>query len=115
KAPALGTAAEAGTAAAAPPANGPAAHITTAHKETVLTPFPDIAEHVMKPPRVWRLLTDGVQFFVGIVQIPRNVLRLAMPWRRASRPAGVFPLAFCRQPIFPVVSEHSGFAVALGE
>src|SRR5688500_11601903 len=69
----------------------------------------------MEPPRVGRLLTDGMRFFVRIVLIPRNILRLAMPWRRASRPAGVFPLRFRRQPIFPVVSEHSGLAVALGE
>ena len=69
----------------------------------------------MEPPRVGRLLTDGVRFSVRIVLIPRHILRLIMPWRRASRPAGVFPLRFRRQPIFPVVSEHSGFAVALGE
>ena len=38
-----------------------------------------------------------------------------MPWLRASRPAGVFPFRFRRQPIFPVVREHSGFAVEFGE
>jgi hypothetical protein len=69
----------------------------------------------VEPPRVGRLLTDGVRFSVRIVLIPRHILRLAMPRRRASRPAGVFPLGVRRQAIFPVVSEHSGFAVELGE
>src|SRR5207249_534095 len=91
------------------------AHIATAHKETVLTPFPDIAEHVMEPSRVGRLLTDGVRLSVRIVLMPRNILRLTMPWLRASRAAGVFPLRFRRQPMFPVVREHSGFAVEFAE
>ena len=69
----------------------------------------------MEPPRVGRLLTDRVRFFVRIVMMPRNILRLTMPWLRASRPAGVFPFRFRRQPIFPVVREHSGFAVEFGE
>src|SRR5262245_49177955 len=89
--------------------------MATAHEETVLTPFPDVAEHVMEPPRVGRLLTDGVRLAVRIVLMPRNILRLAMSWLGASRPAGVFPLRFRRQPILPVVREHSGFAVESGE
>jgi hypothetical protein len=40
---------------------------------------------------------------------------LTMPWLRASRPAGVFPFRFRRQPIFPVVREHSGLAVEFAE
>src|SRR5262249_45607564 len=97
------------------PANGPTAHVATAHEETVLTPFPDVAEHVVEPPRVGRLLTDGVRLSARIVLMPRNVLRFTMPWLGASRPGGVFPLRFRRQPILPVVREHPGFAVEPGE
>ena len=69
----------------------------------------------MEPPRIWRLLTDGVGFFIGIAMIPGNILRLAMSWLGASRPAGVFPFRFRRQSIFPVVRQHPGFAVEFRE
>src|SRR5262245_35033132 len=55
------------------------AHKATAHEETVLTPFPDIAEHVLEPPRIGRLLADWLWPAVRIVQMPGHLPRLAMP------------------------------------
>src|SRR5262249_51344500 len=111
-APALGGTAEAVTVEVATPANGPRG---ICHAKPVLTPLPDIAEHVMESPRIWRLLADCVRSFVRIAMMPRNILRWTMPRLRDSRPAGVFPFRFRRQPVFPTVREHSGFTVEFGE
>src|SRR5262249_5214436 len=106
--PALGSAAEAGAVEVAPAANGPTA---VGHMEPVLTPFPDIAEHVLESPRVPGLRPDGMRPFFGVGVIPANVQRRTMTWRGAPRPASVFPLGFRRQPILPVAREQTRLAV----
>src|SRR5262245_34941642 len=117
EAPPLGRAAEAGAAEVAPAAKRVIGLATgpVVAPEPVLTPLPDIAEHVLQPPDVGLLLTDRMRLSVRILTVPRHLPCVAMPRRSTPRPAAILPLRLRRQPIFPALGEYTRLAVECRE
>src|SRR6187455_2369587 len=70
----------------------------------------------MEPPWVGRFLANRMRSLTRVSEMPCNGIQRAAVSRTVStRPAGVFPFRFRRQPILPVVRQHSSFAVEFGE
>src|SRR5207249_2618269 len=69
----------------------------------VLTPFPDVAVHVVETPGIRSFLADGRVVALGVARKPgvvaeqRRVVAERIRRGRAG-PAGVFPLGLGRQP-----------------
>ena len=74
----------------------------------IYIPFPDIAVHVKKAPRVGCVITHftGLTNSAGIVVRPSGVTIIPPGiCRSRARPAGVFPLSFGGQDIGPASRE----------
>src|SRR5262245_27312248 len=86
----------------------------------IVAPLPHISVHVVQPPGIRQSLPDLTRLVLGSVDVPgeiterRFVVAEAVE-RLCARPAGIFPLCFGGEAIFPSGGKPPGLLLLLGE